>query len=103
MEYSLIMTTCENKEDAREIIEAHLEKKLAACVQIKEIESFYTWKGKVENSKEILLLIKTKSELYKEVEEAILKMHKYETPEIVQIPFANGLKEYLNCIDEVTK
>lgn len=103
MAYSLIITTCATKEDAKEIINALLGAKLAACVQTQEIESFYIWKGKAENSKEVILFIKTKSELYKEAETAILSRHKYETPEIVEIPFRNGYPGYLRWIDAVTK
>ena len=51
MAYSLIITTCATKGDAKEIINALLGAKLAAWVQTQEIESFYIWKGKAENSK----------------------------------------------------
>lgn len=102
MAYSLIITTCENKDDAKVIIDALLIKKLAACVQLQNIESFYTWKGRVENSNEIMIFIKTKSKLYKEVESTIKKFHKYDVPEIIEIPITSGLPAYFNWIDEVT-
>ncbi|MGI6213086.1 MAG: divalent-cation tolerance protein CutA [Christensenellales bacterium] len=103
MAYSLVMTACASREDAKIIIDEILQKRLAACVQLQEVESFYPWKGKIENSKEILLLIKTKSALYKELEQAISAKHKYEIPEIIHTPIAGGLGAYLNWIDEVTK
>lgn len=103
MTYSLIMTACANKEEVKAIIEELLVKKLAAFVQIKEVESFYTWRGKVENSAEVLVCIKTKHDLYKEVEKTILEKHSYETPEIIEIPITDGHQKYLNWIDEVTK
>ena len=75
MAYSMIITACPCREDAKALAQTLVKEKLAACVQIQDIESFFTWQGKVENSSEALLFIKTKSELYQKVEEAILKSH----------------------------
>jgi periplasmic divalent cation tolerance protein len=103
MSYSLIITTCENTDDAKAIADALLREQLAACVQIQNIESFYIWEGKTQNANEVMLLIKTKSNLYKEVEMTILKSHKYRVPEIIEIPVNKGLPAYFKWIDEVTK
>lgn len=102
MAYSLIITTCGNKKDAKAIADLLLREKLAACVQIQNIESFYSWEGKTQNSKEVMIFIKTKSELYNEVEKAILKAHKYQIPEIIEISINNGLPAYFKWIDDVT-
>lgn len=73
--------------------------KLAACVQlVPNLESHYRWKGKKQTSKEVLLVIKTKSPLYKKVEKAILKAHSYEVPEIVYLPIIEGSKSYLDWV-----
>ena len=50
----------------------------------------------------MLLLLKTRQELYSELEKAILSVHKYETPEILLLPVDQGLPAYLDWIDEVT-
>jgi periplasmic divalent cation tolerance protein len=50
-----------------------------------------------------LVFIKTRSELYGEVERAITEVHSYQVPEIIKVPVENGLLSYLNWIDEVTK
>jgi periplasmic divalent cation tolerance protein len=103
MGYSMVVTTCRDKEEARTIARMLLEKKLAACIQIQETESHYRWQGKTESSGEALVFIKTRSELYGEVERAITEVHSYQVPEIIKVPVENGLLSYLNWIDEVTK
>lgn len=102
MPYSAVITTAASKDDAKEIARAILGAKLAACVQLFPIESLYTWKGEMAEESEVLLLIKTRSELYSELEKAIRDVHKYETPEIIQLPVEKGLSEYFSWIDEVT-
>jgi len=78
-----------------------VSKRLAACVQILPgLESHYRWKGKQEASKEVLLIIKTRTSLYKPLEKAILKHHPYEVPEILCLPITRGSKSYLNWIDK---
>ena len=97
--YGIVMTTFAKMEDAKPLVEKLLSKKLAACVQCLPIQSHYVWKGKVENDSEVILLIKTKGNAYREVENEIKLNHPYETPEIIQIPITNGSTEYLGWID----
>jgi uncharacterized protein involved in tolerance to divalent cations len=60
-DYAIVMAVCANADEAGAIIDALLSKKLAACIQTLPITSYYTWKGKVNNESEILLLIKCRS------------------------------------------
>ncbi len=100
--YSLIQTTTDSKELARKIAKELLDKKLAACIQIIPIESLYTWEQEIKEDKEYLLQIKTISKNYKKIEELILSLHSYSTPEIISIPIYSGFKGYLDWIkDEV--
>ena len=101
-EYSLVITTAANREEAAAIASALLEQKLVACVQLQTIESLYTWKGEVANEPEVLMFIKTSHKHYDEVETTIKKVHSYETPEVIEISIERGSKEYLDWIDEVT-
>ncbi|HDQ03938.1 MAG TPA: divalent-cation tolerance protein CutA [Deltaproteobacteria bacterium] len=102
--YIQISTTTATKEDAQKIARYLVEQKLAACAQILgPIESAYTWKGQVETADEWLCLIKTREELFAEVDAAIKKLHPYETPEIITVPIVQGSKEYLQWLDEEIK
>ena len=100
--YSLFITTCANKESAREIARLLVEKKLAACGQIFPIESIYFWKEKICEENETMLYIKSKTVLFEKIKAAIKENHSYEVPEIIQIPITDGLPEYLKWIDDCT-
>ncbi|NIM17255.1 MAG: divalent cation tolerance protein CutA [Candidatus Aminicenantes bacterium] len=103
-EYVQITTTTDSKELAQKIAETLVEKKLAACAQISgPITSIYEWKGKVENEEEWYCVIKTRKNLYQEVEENIKALHPYEVPEIIALPIVEGNKAYLAWINEVVK
>mgnify|MGYP003340873514 CR=1 FL=1 len=101
--YSVVLTTTASKKDAETIASSLLEKKLAACIQVTEIKSYYTWKDKVNVDDEQVLLIKSKAEDYDEIEECIRANHSYEVPEIIRLPIESGFSGYLNWITEVTK
>ncbi|MEK7567352.1 MAG: divalent-cation tolerance protein CutA [Patescibacteria group bacterium] len=99
-----IQTTVANKKDAEKIAKVLSQRKLSACTQIiGPVTSIYRWKGKLENSKEFLILIKTKLNLYKKVEKVIKENHPYELPEIIVTPIIAGSKEYLNWLNKEIK
>lgn len=101
--YCVVITSTATREDAELIARHLLAEKLAACVQISPIESFYAWKGDIARENELLLSIKTRARLYERVEEAIRAHHKYEVPEIIQLPIVAGAASYLRWIDEATE
>jgi len=101
-DYSIITTTCPNKEQAKEIAKHLVERGLAACVQMFPIESIYLWKDKICEENEIVLFIKSRTELFEKITETIKEIHTYEVPEIVQTPIIGGLAEYLKWINEST-
>lgn len=104
MEHIIIKTTFESKKDAEEIAKKLINSKLAACIQLSEIESYFRWDNKVQQAKEYKLEIKTSSKNYKKIEEFILKNHKYKIPEIVAIKIKNGSKKYFDWVSsEVSK
>ena len=100
--YAVVLTTVKSLEDARQIAQKVLSEQLVACAQLLPINSLYTWKGEVVEDGEVLLLLKTRQELYSELEQAIVSVHSYETPEILLLPISQGLPAYLDWIDEVT-
>ncbi len=103
MSYCMILVTCSNESDARQLASGLVKSKMAACVQIHPVTSIYTWENQVQTDPEFRLMIKTKSSIYNEVEAFILEHHDYEVPQIVQVPIEAGLTSYLNWIDENTK
>ncbi|MBC7006360.1 divalent-cation tolerance protein CutA [Photobacterium sp. BZF1] len=98
-EKCVVMTTFADENVGKTIIHSLIEKRLAACIQVQAIESYYHWEGKVNNDQEKLAIIKTTTNLYQQVEADILANHDYETPEIIQLPITAGYSEYLQWID----
>jgi periplasmic divalent cation tolerance protein len=101
--YSIVITTYSKEKTGSRIIKALLAAKLAACVQVFPIRSFYEWKGKVSRDREHLMLIKAKSKRFAEIRETILANHDYELPEIVSVRIDRGSADYLGWIGKVTK
>ncbi len=94
-----VLTTCETKDQAEKIAEDLVDRKMAGCVQIVgPITSIYRWKGQIEKAEEWLCLIKTKAELFLDVEKIIIQNHTYETPEIISTPITAGNKEYFQWL-----
>lgn len=103
-EYRLYLTTVQSKKDAKQIAEALLKYKAAACINIVEkLTSVYMWEGKVCTDDECLLIIKSRAELYEKVKKIVLTLHKYDLPELIEIPVMGGYEDYLGWIDESTK
>jgi len=101
-DYGVMFTTTPTREDAQTIARLLIEEKLAACVQLLPIESFYVWQGKTQNEAEVLLLIKTRTALFENAIARIKQIHSYTVPEIVAVPFAAGFSGYLDWIGENT-
>lgn len=98
-----VMTTTDKEADAEKIAQALVEQRLAACVQILgPIRSTYRWQGKIESAHEWLCLVKTRRDLYPQVEQAIKAIHPYETPEILALPVIAGNPDYLQWLDDST-
>ncbi len=100
-DYAIVLTTC-STDLAPRIAETLVSEKLAGCVQRLPIESTYRWKDEVETAREVLLLIKIRAADYAAVEQAILALHDYETPEIIMLPVAQGFAGYLSWLSEAT-
>ena len=83
-----VMTTTDSVDEARSIATALVERKLAACVHVSSIQSFYTWQGSVQNDDEFRVLVKTTDARYADVEAAILELHSYDLPAIDDLTVA---------------
>ncbi len=101
-ESCVVMTTVADEQQARALATAVIEARLAACAQTMPISSCYRWDGKVVNDKEFLILFKTVTDKYPALEAKILKLHSYDTPEIVRVPIDGGFSKYLAWIETET-
>ncbi len=96
----IVLSTAGTEDEARKIAQHLVEHRLAACVNIvPQIESVYRWQGKVETSREWLLLIKTNAERFPAVRDAIRAKHSYDLPECIAINIEDGSAEYLQWME----
>jgi len=102
-EYAMIIATFPDREAAKKIARLLVEKQLAACVQMFPIESVYRWKGEICEDSEIALFIKSRAALFADIANTIKELHPYEVSEIILLPIADGLPEYLGWIGECTE
>jgi periplasmic divalent cation tolerance protein len=94
-----VVTTIGSLEEAQSMARALVERRLAACAQISEIESYYTWNDAVQNEKEYRVLFKTTGERYQAIEAAIRELHSYELPAIHALPFEHVYAPYGEWIE----
>jgi len=98
----VVLVTCSTAAEARRIARAVVDANLAACVNILPgaVQSIYRWKGKVESSRERLLLIKTSRKRLAKLQAAVECMHSYDVPEFIALPIAAGSPAYLAWVEE---
>ena len=95
----LFLTTAGSREEAAMIASELVSRRLAACVNILgPVSSVYRWQGAVENSEEVLLLIKSTETNSVPIQNAIRELHSYQVPELISFSVESGLEAYLNWI-----
>jgi periplasmic divalent cation tolerance protein len=95
----LVLTNLPDRAAAERIADLLVEQRLAACVNVlAPCRSVYRWKGALQRDEEHPLLIKTTSERYAALEQALRAAHPYELPEIVALPIERGLPAYLEWV-----
>lgn len=103
MDYILVYVTVDNKEEARKIGLELLNKRLVACVNILDsVTSLFRWQNELEEAAEVILLAKTRQELFSEVKTTVEALHSYDIPCIVALPIKDGHTPYLNWIKAET-
>jgi periplasmic divalent cation tolerance protein len=105
----VVLSTCESEEEAVRVAWHLVEKKLAACVNIlPKVRSIYRWanksgpdkgKTKIEDATELVLIIKSRRDLFDALRAEIAKIHSYEIPEVIALPVVDGSPEYLAWLD----
>jgi len=101
----VVLVTCGTLAEARRIAHAAVEAKFAACVNVvlNPVESIYRWKGKMEVSREYLLVMKSTARRLPELERMVRSMHSYDVPEFSVLPVVSGSREYLGWLVESVK
>jgi periplasmic divalent cation tolerance protein len=100
-EFVVALSTFPDMETARRISRDLVENALVACANIiPAIESLYFWKGKVEQSAEVLAIFKLTAARFAEFSKRLRQSHPYDVPEIIRLNVAEGSPDYLHWISE---
>ena len=98
----IIISTYPDKKTVTKTANELVKKRLVSCVNISKISSIYSWKGKIENTSEFLVLFKTTQKNKNALKKAIKKMHPYDIPEIAEIDIRSINQPYLKWLIEST-
>jgi len=97
----LALSTFPDAETARRIANQLVTEKFAACANIlPSAESIYRWKDEIESGNETLVFFKLSEDRQAAFQEKLRSLHPYEVPEIIFLPVAGGLPEYLRWVAE---
>lgn len=103
MEEIVVFITASDDDEAAKIARMLVESRLAGCINIvKDIRSIYSWQGKIEDEKEVLMIVKTQKTLFDSLMKKVKELHSYTVPEIIAIPIVEGSEDYLKWLKEVT-
>ncbi len=94
MELLVMITTESSKENALRMAKLLIQKKLAACVSIKQIFSIYKWDDDIEETKEFEITLKSKLELKDNLIEFLNKKSTYDVPQIIYKKYHSEVKYY---------
>ena len=99
--YNLIYITTKNLKEAETIGEYIVSNRFASCVNIIDnMKSIYHWQGKIEKSKEVIIIAKTKVKLTNKLIVEVKNIHSYKIPCIIAIPIISGDSDFLNWIEK---
>ncbi|MGE0491210.1 MAG: divalent-cation tolerance protein CutA [Vulcanimicrobiota bacterium] len=103
-DYRVCLITFPELEKAREFARALVERRLVACVNIvPRIESFYWWKGEIQQDGEVLLVLKTVVDRLEEFVATAQELHPYEVPEVLCLEVERGNQSYLDWLTDSTR
>ena len=91
--------TAGNPDEAAQIAKVLIQKRLAACVNIIDnMRSIYEWEGTIQENQEVVMIAKTHSDCFPELEKAVQDMHSYDCPCIIGVDVSDGNKAFLDWV-----
>jgi len=102
--YVLVYVTTANKSEAEKIAQALLKERLIACANIiGSVSSHFHWEGKIDTAEEYQMIMKSRADLFGELEQRVRALHGYEVPEVLAVAIVDGSKAYFDWMDSVLK
>ena len=83
---------------ADKIARTLVDERLAACVNVTLVRSYFIWRDKPSDEREEIMIIKTEQRMLDKLKARIKELHSYELPEIIALPIIAGDEGYLQWI-----
>mgnify|MGYP006289490295 CR=1 FL=1 len=100
----MVYITAPDLKEAELIGAALVEKKLVACVNfLDHMKSMYWWDGEVQKGEEVVMIVKTRKSLMRDVVKKVKELHSYQCPCVASFAIEDGNPDFLEWIDEVTE
>jgi periplasmic divalent cation tolerance protein len=98
----VVLVTCGSRREAAKIARRIVQQRLAACVNLLEtpVLSVYRWKGRIEQAREFLLLMKTSRSRLGALRAEVERLHSYDVPEFIALPMVSGSPRYLAWLED---
>jgi periplasmic divalent cation tolerance protein len=101
--YNVVLTTLSSRDDAQTLVRRLVTDRLVACGTIVENAlSIYEWQGQLEETPEVLVVLKTREDLWGQLQAVVHDLHPYDVPELLALPIDKGLPTYLGWLAEQT-
>jgi len=95
----LAISTFPDAEMADRIARTLVAEKFAACANlVSGVHSVYRWKDKIETAGEVIVFFKLTTDQEPAFQQKLRSLHPYQVPEIIFVPIASGLPEYLRWV-----
>ncbi len=103
MELVFAYITAGSRAEAERIGRTLVEERLAACVNILGgMTSIYRWQGAVESAEEVVVIAKTRADLFERLTARVKELHSYDVPCVVELPVGRGNPDYLGWLERET-
>ncbi len=99
--HMVVLVTASSQEEAQSIGSVLVQEGLAACVNVvPQMVSIFTWKGAIENEKECLMIIKSRTELLDQLTQRVKTLHSYDVPEVIALDITAASDSYLKFLTD---
>lgn len=88
LQYTNLFLTCKDQDEATKIADALLNDHLITCARFVPITSRYWWEGKIVGDQEVLVIMESREDLFKEVEAKVSELHSYDTFILQSVPLS---------------
>ena len=97
----VVFVTVPTLRQAKQLARRVVQQRAAACVNIVPgVASLFWWKGRVDQTKETLLIIKTTARAFEALRRLVCAHHAYDVPEVIALPIRAGHRPYLTWVQE---